>query len=238
MSENFDFDHAVGTMTGDEQQAADDKLIVQFFTQPVLDDLLTNGGLVPVRHPRVAELKERGIELKPYVKQFPTEGDHWVVEPAGRPIYTNIEWVRIIAPGNRNNIIERPLDEVDRKRFAKRYSNWKTRSDTAALVGTPLSEVPFVDAARRQELAFFNIHTAEQLVELPETVAQQFMGMHTLQARVKHWLEGTSGNAHIEKLAQEAKAKDAEISAQREAIRKLQEQVAQLAAAQDTKKGK
>jgi uncharacterized coiled-coil protein SlyX len=80
----------------------------------------------------------------------------------------------------------------------------------------------------REELAYFNIHTAEALTDLSDQVAQKFMGIHQLQARVKHWLDGASSAAFTEKIAAEKHATDVELSATRDALRKLQAQMAEL----------
>src|SRR5574341_802190 len=125
------FDFAAGTMTADEARSADDHLLVEFYKKAVVDELLTNGGLISVRHPRLDELKERGVKMKPYIKAFPTEDDHFVVEPAGRLICRDVEFIRIITPGDRNKIVERPVEDADKKRFARRYENWKTGQATA-----------------------------------------------------------------------------------------------------------
>lgn len=222
------FDFAAGTMTADEARSADDHLLVEFYKKAVVDELLTNGGLISIRHPRLDELKERGVKMKPYIKAFPTEDDHFVVEPAGRLICRDVEFIRIITPGDRNKIVERPIEDADKKRFARRYENWRMGQATAGMIGTPLSEIPFITAAQREEMGFFNIHTAEQLVEMPETVAQKFMAVHQLQARVRQWLEGASSAAAAEKLASEKRAADAELQATRDALRKLQAEFAEL----------
>lgn len=222
------FDQAMGTMTPEEMQDADNHLRVEFIKRAVKDELLTEGGLISIRHPRLAELKERGVAMKPYIKAFPTEDDHFVVEPAGRLICREIEFIRITMAGNRLSVIERPVEDGDRKRFAKRYEQWRAGQSTAGLVGTPLAEVPFLDSAMREEFAYFNIHTAEQIIDLPESVAQQFRGIHQLQQRVKHWLDGASSAAAVAKVEQEKAAQKAELDATRNALRELQAQMADL----------
>jgi len=225
------FDYALGTMTPEEARSADDHLLVEFFRRAVKDELLTDGGLISVRHPRLQELQEKKVPMKPYTKVFPTEDDHFVVSPAGRPMFLEIDFIRIITPGDRNKIIERPVEPDDKRRFARRYEAWKNGQTTAGMVGTPIAEVPFIDSAIREELAFFNVHTAEQLVELPEQVASKFMGIHQLQIRVRKWLEGASGAAAVEQIAAEKRAQEAELQATRNALKDLQAQFAEFKAA-------
>lgn len=158
--------------------------------------------------------------------EHPENPKLYVVAPAGRPVYTEREFIRIIKPGDRDSVLEVPLDKDYKLRFAARYQQWKENNGGEGAIGTPLREVPFINSALREEMAFFGIHTAEQLVNLADNVKQHFMGINALQQRVQLWLGGTSGNAAIEKLTRESQAKDAELRALQEAVASLQQQLA------------
>src|SRR5687767_12230241 len=62
---------------------------------------------------------------------------------AGRPIFTDTEYVEIMVPGDKQNIIHRPVTSEDRRRFARQYDAWLTGKGEQ-LVGTPLAEWPGV----------------------------------------------------------------------------------------------
>jgi hypothetical protein len=220
----FDFDHAAGTLTSEEQRQKDANLHVTFSEQPMLDGLLTDGGVVLKRHPKVKEAEKLGLTITEY-----EEDDKYVViEPAGRQVYRRVEFIRIIIPGSRDNIIEKPLEPDYKARFADRYARWKKGEESGA-IGTPIKEIPFIDCAMREELAYFGVHTAEQLLGMPEPAAQKFMGVHTLQEKVKRWMSALQGDA-TKNYERDLQAKEAEMAAMRQALAELQSQLASLGA--------
>ena len=222
-TEGFDFDHAAGTLTNDEQRAADSKLNVSFSKMAVLDQLLTEGGLVHKKHPKVKEAEKLHLEMH----EWEEDSKFVVIEPAGRNIYREVDFVRIIIPGNRDNINERALTPDDKLRFADRYARWKKGEDEN--LGTPVKEIPFINAAQREELAFFGIHSAEQLLSASDQVTQKFLGFRALQQKVQRWQEALAGDGtkNIERALAE---KDAELQGMKQAIAELQAQLASAGA--------
>jgi hypothetical protein len=123
---------------------------------------------------------------------------------AGRPIYEDAEYIRILQPGNKDSIIERPARDTDRQRFPKHYQHFKSRQEGEFMSGTPLSEWPGVSRAQVEELKYFNIHTLEQLVGMPDVQAQKIMGVNLLKDRAKKYLEA----AQVESAAAAIKERD------------------------------
>ncbi len=223
----MDFDEAAGTMDNEAQRKADAALYVKFYLRPMLDQLLTEGGLIKKDHPRVKEIRERGLELA--ANEDEGVGKDWrkylVVEPAGRPIYRDVEFVTIMRPGDRDSVIDRPVTDEERKRFAPRYELWKKNNSDEGIAGTPLSELSFLSGALREELVFYGIRSAEQLLSLPETVAQKFMGIHGLQAKVQRWLDAADEKAEAAN-DRAMREKDAKLAALEQAVALLQERLA------------
>lgn len=58
----------------------------------------------------------------------------------GRPIFTEVEWITIMIPGERDTV-ERPMEKQDYTRFAKQYAHWK-QTGMEATTGTPLAVCP------------------------------------------------------------------------------------------------
>jgi hypothetical protein len=149
----------------------------------------------------------------------------YLVARQDRLVYTEREFIRIIKPGDRDSILEVPLDSDPdyKKRFAARYLQWRDGVQGAGAVGTPLREVPFLNSAQREEFAFFAVNTAEQLVNMNDGVAQHFMGIRELQRKVRAWLEATHGLVPaVEQMQAQLASKDAEMQAMRQAISDLQ----------------
>lgn len=165
-------------------------------------------------------------ELSAILQDHPENAKLYVVVKQGRPVYSEKEFVRIIKPGDRDSVLEVPLDEDYKKRFFPRYRLWKEKGDEA-LSGTPLKEVPFINSAQREEFAFFGVRTVEQLVSLSDTVKQHFMGINALIAKAQAWLDATTGGSSaIARLQADAEAKDGELAALRQAVADLQKQLA------------
>ncbi len=155
---------------------------------------------------------------------------------AGRPVFVEREYIEMAVPGDKDNIICRPVREMDRRRFGSRYKSFKDGL-TETLVGTPLVAWPGLTKAQVEELKYFNVQTVEQLADLSDETATRYAGFLGLKQKAKVYLERAAGGAVDARLQAEVAKKDNEIAA-------LQRQMAEMAAAiqklsdPETKKGK
>jgi hypothetical protein len=147
--------------------------------------------------------------------------DDGASEKAGRPIFIDLEFIRITTPGDRNNILERPLTEIDRRRFAQRYAAWKATGEATSDVGTKLDEWPLITRSQVEELRYFQIRTVEHLAGVGDQVLQRIPGLVGLRDRASAWLAATKDTQMAEKMAKELQLRD-------EANARLQAQVEQL----------
>jgi hypothetical protein len=133
-----------------------------------------------------------------------------------RPIYEDTEYVEIMMPGEKHNIISRPAASMrDDLRFPKQYAQFKAGQEDQ-VVGTPLKVLPFLSEARVAELAYFKIRTVEQLAELSDTV--NFMGVQELKQKAKKFLSAmTSG----EQLAEQNRSLQAQLDEMRAMIEQM-----------------
>lgn len=142
---------------------------------------------------------------------------------AGRAIYKETDFIKIMVPGDKLSVIDRPVDEIDKRRFADRYAKWLAGQGNV-VEGTPITSLPKMTPAKVEEYKFFNIHTVEQLADAPDNLGQKFMGFHEDKRSAKNFLEIAKGNAPIEKMNQELKERDAkieELAAQIDALTKM-----------------
>lgn len=144
----------------------------------------------------------------------------------GRPIFRDAEFVEIRVPGDKDTILFRPVEPNDKKRFARHYAAFKA-GQSDALVGTPLSVVPWLTKSKVEELAYFNIRTVEQLAEIPDGGPA---GFPTLKAKAKDFLAAAAGAAPAEALRRELEKRDVELQT-------LKMQVEELTKALNRKKG-
>ncbi len=222
----------------------DHLLVTQFFKAPVVDALLSAGfdpdsepGTIEDRHPRFKELEEAGRIDGPH----PEWKHHFVISRADMLHYREAEFVRIIRRGedpadvNGNMpeflLCDHPVGKVCRQRaacyknrFAERYAKWKAGQDADLASGLPLSEVPFIDSARRAELEHRNVRTAEQLLDLPADVTSRVRGLLGLQDRVRKFMAAIQGQREdevLEKKLAERDARIAELEARLDAVSAL-----------------
>lgn len=119
----------------------------------------------------------------------------------GRPIYESREYVTIIVPGDKNNIVNCPVWEQHRQRFPRQYAAFKA-GQTQELSGTPLEHVAWITREQVEELKFFHIRTLEQLSNCPDVHAQKFMGINKLRQRARDHIQQAKEAAPLEALAQ------------------------------------
>lgn len=164
--------------------------------------------------------EDNRLHVRFYMK--PRLNEHKSAE-ANRAIYEDTEYVEIMIPGDKHNIVQRPVWEQDIHRFPVHYDKFK--KGLAQVVGTPLKAVPFLTEAQVEEYAFFNIRTVEQLAEANDGIIQRFMGGLEMKTRAKAWIDKERSGETLQN----------RISAQDEEIALLKTQLAQLLAAKEAK---
>lgn len=139
---------------------------------------------------------------------------------AGRPIFEDKEFVKVMIAGDPKNTLIAPAQErgsggrTYAERFPEHYKLFKADLDQLAASGTPLTEVPWLTAARREELKALKIFTVEGLAGLDGQMLQRIgMGARDLKNQAQAWLDKAAGSASDAKMASELAARDAEIEA-------------------------
>lgn len=141
---------------------------------------------------------------------------------AGRPIYDDVEMIRIRWAGNTKNEFHAPATDrsdrpvVDPATNDKYWPAWKDHPDfkaayeafkqgqAIAASGTPIEEWPTLTEAKRAELKAINIHTVDQLANL-DPAGMKRLGIEgpELKAKAKAYLDRAAGAAVDERHAQE-----------------------------------
>ncbi len=138
----------------------------------------------------------------------------------GRAIYKEIDYIRIMVPGDKLSVVVRPVDSIDERRFKSRYDNWKAGAGNV-VEGTPLTSLPCITPAKGEEYKYFNIHTVEQLSAASDSVGQNFMGFSSDKRAATAFIELAKGNAPLEKMNVELKERDAKIEEMQSQISEL-----------------
>lgn len=122
----------------------------------------------------------------------------------GRPIYRDAEFVRIFVPGDKTNVIDRPIRLGDKTRFPKQYDAFKAGKDEdAQLEGTPLRDWPMVGRAQCAEFHHFGIRTVEQLADVRDDICGKVPGLTGLKQTAGVWLQKAKSTAEAAKIAKQ-----------------------------------
>lgn len=140
---------------------------------------------------------------------------------AGRPIFKDVVMIRIITPGNRDNIVDRESQPFDKIRFRAHWERYQ-KGESEIGDGTRLVEWPLVSRSMAEELRFVGFHTVEQVAEANDGACFKVTGLRELKARATAWLQATKDTEATAKLLAEKEAKESEIAA-------LKAQIAELA---------
>lgn len=113
-------------------------------------------------------------------------------ELQGRAIFRDAEFIRIVAPGDKSNIVVREARDGDKQRFHRQYEMFK-RGEKEQVVGTPLSQWPQITRAMAEEFKALGIMTVEHLADLRDDVKLKVGGAMNLSEMAKKWLAAASG---------------------------------------------
>jgi hypothetical protein len=143
---------------------------------------------------------------------------------AGRPIYVDQEWIKIRIPGDKDNNVSRATRPGDKERFPQHWAAFQNKTKVV-LEGTPLEVVPFLTKSQVLEFTAMGVRTAEQLVGIADSNAQNIMGYQSLKAKVVTFLEAAKGAAPALKLQAELEKRDSEIAMLKQMVETLGERV-------------
>lgn len=142
----------------------------------------------------------------------------------GRPVYSDVEFVRLMVPGDKNNVIHRPATDEDRRIYAKQYEAFKAGTSDG-LTGTPLREWALITRSEAEMLAYYKVLTVEQLAALSDGAIGEIGPIRHLVEKAKKHVSDAEKSAPAEKLASELKARDEVIANLQKQMDALQKQV-------------
>ncbi|HET9554343.1 MAG TPA: hypothetical protein VFP50_15380 [Anaeromyxobacteraceae bacterium] len=211
-------------------------LVVQFYEQPVLNEVKSFGGrtvlTLPARDEEGRKKKAEelvkdwgcGATLKGVYGRAEGHGfdDYEVeVEGAGRPIFDEKTYIFIAAPGDNLNVVRRPvwdapnIPKSDTARFKSQWADYKAGRQQQRVTGQLLEHWPVLTRAQVAELKALHVFTVEQLAELTDEVVGRYQGLLTLKQRAQKHLDAAKAGA----AAQAAATENATLKGQMEAMR-------------------
>ena len=152
----------------------------------------------------------------------------------GRKCFTDMEYVKIMVPGDHHNVLDRPVQRTgivpsdDILRFPQQYARFKQREKQKEHDGTPLALWPQMPGPLAKELEYFNIFTVEQLAEVADThLGNFFMGTQWKQ-KAQAFCLALKDQEQVNKLNSALEQRDNEIEALKEAVSEQAAQIKEL----------
>jgi hypothetical protein len=159
---------------------------------------------------------------------------------AGRPIFKEFDFVRIMIPGDNLTEIDTYAQESHKQRFPRQWAHYQNQvAGQEDIVGTPLDQWPQVTRSQAEELRGLKFYTVEAIADCSDQQLQRIgmvagMSPHNFRLKAKAFLNLANDSAEVaqrEAELQALKEENAKIKSETEAkLAAMQEQVSALLA--------
>ncbi len=146
---------------------------------------------------------------------------------AGRPIFDEIDLIKIITPGSRDSFVGDATPEYQ-QRFLQQWTRYKAGRDQEIGNGTPLQMLPWITVSQLAEFRAVGVYTVEHLVGMADAISQKFMGHHQLKQRAQAYLDAAKESAPTVRLQAELEKRDEKIAAMDEINKQLEARLVAL----------
>lgn len=143
----------------------------------------------------------------------------------GRRCFKDKEYVKIMTPGDRHNVVDRPVQRTgnlptdDALRFPKQYARFQMRQQQQAHDGMPLAMWPAIPGPLAEELRMMNIFTVEQLAELADTHTAKIHGGVAWKQKAQEFVKSLKDTAQVMKLQAQLVERDNRIDTLEKALK-------------------
>jgi hypothetical protein len=159
---------------------------------------------------------------------------------AGRPIFKEFDFVRIMIPGDNLTEIDTYAQESHKTRFPRQWAHYQNQvANHEDIVGTPLEAWPQITRSQAEELKGLKFHTVEAIADCSDQQLQRIgmvagMSPHNFRQKAKAFLNLATDSAEVAQREAELQALRAEndkIKAETDAkLAAMQEQMSALLA--------
>lgn len=146
----------------------------------------------------------------------------------GRPIYTEAVFVKIHPPGERFNIIDRPVKDSDRKRWPQQWALFQQNKEQIP-EGTPIGLLYPDHPAVESTLRAHGVFTIEMCAELSGIAIENIgMGAQRYVNDSKKYLEAAKKGVSGSQMRRELEERDREIASLKHTQSLMQAELAQM----------
>ena len=162
-------------------------------------------------------------------------------DEAGRPIFKEFDFVRIMIPGDNLTEIDTYAQESHKQRFPRQWAHYQNQvANHEDIIGTPLDQWPQITRSQADELRGLKFHTVESIADCSDQQLQRIgmvagMSPYNFRLKAKAFLNLATDSAEVAQRQAEMQALKAEndkIKAETDAkLAAMQEQMSALLAA-------
>ena len=162
-------------------------------------------------------------------------------DEAGRPIFKEFDFVRIMIPGDNLTEIDTYAQESHKQRFPRQWAHYQNQvAGHEDIIGTPLDQWPQVTRSQAEELRGLKFYTVEAIADCSDQQLQRIgmvagMSPHNFRLKAKAFLNLANDSAevaHREEELQALRQENDKIKAETDAkLAAMQEQMSALLAA-------
>ena len=162
-------------------------------------------------------------------------------DEAGRPIFKEFDFVRIMIPGDNLTEIDTYAQESHKQRFPRQWAHYQNQvASHEDIIGTPLEQWPQVTRSQAEELRGLKFHTVESIADCSDQQLQRIgmvagMSPFNFRLKAKAFLNLATDSAEVAQRQAEMQAlkeENAKIKAETDAkLAAMQEQMSALLAA-------
>ena len=138
----------------------------------------------------------------------------------GRPIFSEVPYIKVMVPGDKDIVVVRPVRAKDKARYPRQWAAFEAQ-EAQPLEGTPLEEWPGITRSQVAELKHFGVHTVENLANMPDSQAGKFMAIGALKAKALNYVAQCRELAPLAQLQEENEALKGRIEALEYQLREL-----------------
>jgi len=114
---------------------------------------------------------------------------------AGRPIFNDREYIKIIPVGDKNTVVCEPVTEEHKMRWPAQYAGFKNQQHQPQ-EGTPIDQWPPLTKSQVLMFKAANVHTVEQLANVSDgNLGNLGMGARDLREKAIAYLKNAEGSA-------------------------------------------
>ena len=162
-------------------------------------------------------------------------------DEAGRPIFKEFDFVRIMIPGDNLTEIDTYAQDSHKQRFPRQWAHYQNQvANHQDIIGTPLDQWPLITRSQADELRGLKFHTVESIADCSDQQLQRIgmvagMSPHNFRLKAKAFLNLANDSAEVAQREAEMQAlrqENDKIKAETDAkLAAMQEQMSALLAA-------